>query len=219
MRSMGIGHLDPNNLDRGEFQDLLKAVIEDDKLKLVPCAVYDSFKPDILRMFTHLSARYLLPTVELVDYLKRIIGDRKAIEIGSGCGDLARFLDIPATDNYCQEWPVVKDMYAKTGQPTIKYGENVERIDAAAAIEKYKPDVVLGAWVTQWIDPELPPPPGGGNVFGIKESEVIKTVQTYIVIGAEDIHKYKFILKEPHEVLDAGMVRSRRYDNRIWKWG
>ena len=168
-------------------------------------------------MFTHVAARYLLPTVELVEYLRGLIGRKKALEIGSGSGDLARFLGIPATDNCCQDWPEVKAFYENIGQPTIKYGDNVERLDALEAVDKYKPDIVIGAWVTQWIDPALPLPPGGGSVYGIKEDELLKRVPMYVVIGAEGIHRHKKILKQPHKMINVeGIARSRRADNRIW---
>jgi hypothetical protein len=165
-------------------------------------------------------ARYLLPTVELVDHLKSVIVGRKAIEIGSGSGDLARFLGIPATDNYCQDWPEVKEFYEITGQPRVRYGDNVERLDALEAVEKYKPDIVIGAWVTQWIDPKLPPPPEGGSIYGIKEDELLEKVPVYIMIGAEGIHGRKRILKRPHKMFNAKRIaRSRRQDNRIWIFG
>ena len=83
---------------------------------------------------------YLLPTIELVERLKRAIDGRRAIEIGSGNGVLAEALGIQGTDNFMQEMPKYKALYAAQGQPTIKYGKNVENLDALAAIKKYKPD-------------------------------------------------------------------------------
>ena len=189
------------------------------KLKLLSCAEYDRFRAEDVRLYTHFAARYCLPTIELVAYLKTLIGDKRAIEIGSGHGDLARFLGIPATDNFCQDWPDVKAYYDAINQPRIKYGENVERLDALEAIEKYKPDIVIGAWVTQWIDPNMPPPPEGGSVYGVKEEELLKMAPVYVVIGAQAIHGGKKILRYPHECINAeSLVRSRRHDNRIWIW-
>jgi hypothetical protein len=40
-------------------------------------------------------------------------------------------------------------------------------LDAIAAIEKYQPDTVVASWVTHWIDPNLPVPPHGGNIYGV----------------------------------------------------
>lgn len=177
---------------------------------------YDRIPFQELRMYCHTQAKYLLVTKELIDFLKILIKDKTAIEIGAGCGDLGKHLNIPMTDNHCQTWPDVKQYYQATEQPTITYGSKVERIDALEAVKKYKPDIVIGAWVTQWISPDIPPPPGGGSVYGIKEDEILRLVDAYVVIGAEEIHKHKDILKYPHTKLDAPFVRSRRTDNKIW---
>lgn len=179
---------------------------------------YDQIPFEELRMFCHFNARYLLPTVELIEFLKEQIDDKSAIEVGAGCGDLGTHLGIKMTDNYCQEWPDVKEFYKAIKQPTIKYGENVEKIDVIDAIIKYKPDIIIGAWVTQWIDPNIPPPIGGGSIYGIKEDKLLELVNTYILIGAEEIHKHKAIMKKPHTKIDAPFVRSRRKDNKIWIW-
>ena len=188
------------------------------KLNLYPSSYYETLNFEQLRVFCHFNARYGLPTIELVDWLKKEIGDLKAIEIGAGSGDLGHHLGIPMTDNHCQEWPDVRLIYSATQQPLIKYGVDVERLDALEAIEKYKPDVVLGSWVTQWIDPNKPPPFGGGSVYGIKENLILERVRKYIVIGAVEIHKYKEIMKLPHKTYELPFLWSRRKDNRIWVW-
>jgi len=40
------------------------------KLKLLPASHYDAIPFQELRMFCHYQARYLLPTVELIEFLK-----------------------------------------------------------------------------------------------------------------------------------------------------
>lgn len=188
------------------------------RLPLKPNRFYDGLNQPDLRIWMHDHARYLLVTQELVDFLKPVLAGQKTIEIGAGAGDLGRHLGIKMTDNYCQQWPEVRDLYASMGQPTIPYAHDVERIDALDAVLLYAPDIVIGGWVTQWISPNLAPPKGGGSIYGIKEDEVLKRVKKYIVIGAEEIHKHKAIMAYPHETIDATFARSRRTDNRIWIW-
>ena len=217
-------HAHKVKLDVGTLKEFVGlgrlAMGDENRLNLLKCSDYDGFSPVAIRLFTHLTARYLLPTVELVEYLKAFIGDKKAIEIGSGAGDLARFLGIPATDNYCQDWPEMAAFYDATSQPRIQYGSNVERLDALDAVRKYKPDIVIGAWVTQWIDPNLPFPLEGGSMYGIKEEEVLELAPMYVMIGAQGIHWGKKILQQPHDTFNAERIaRSRRQDNRIWTWG
>lgn len=190
-------------------------------LKLFYADFFDQFDAYELRHFCHDYARYSLPTIELIAWLEGEIAGRTAIEIGAGSGDLGHHLGIPMTDDYQQERPEVKFLYDQVGQPTIRYGRNVEKIDALSAQEKYKPQVIIGAWVTHWIDPHLPPPPGGGNMWGVKEPEMLERLPaggSYIMIGAEGIHCNKKIMNLPHETHVLPFLRSRRRDNRIWVW-
>jgi len=157
-------------------------------------------------------AVYGIPTFELIGWLKDRIGSRSrsAIEIGSGNGCLGRALGIPMTDSWVQTTPEMQLLYGLQGQPTITYGEDVEKLEALEAVAKYHPKVVVGQWVTHWIDPNLPPPPGGGSVYGIKENEILDLVETYIVVGNTTIHGQKKIVHEhPPEVLRAPWIWSR----------
>ena len=190
-------------------------------LKILPASVYGDFQWEELRLFCHFYARYGLPTKELIEWLKQTIGDKSAIEIGAGCGDLGRALGIPMTDNFMQEWPEVQLMYTVSGQPLIKYGAEVERIDALDAAKKYKPDIIIGQWVTHWIDPNLPMPAGGGNMYGIKEDLLLRECKSYIVIGNRKVHCHKQILKMPHQELEFPFIKSRAHDpkeNVIYFW-
>lgn len=179
------------------------------QLRLLTAKDYDSLPRDSVRMWCWQNARYGLPTLETVAWLKAFIAGREAIEIGSGAGDLAFFLGIRGTDSKHQNDPESKRLYEATGQPTIKYPEWVEKIDAVEAVKKYKPEVVVAQWVTHWIDPNLPPPPGGGCMVGIKEEEILATGATYVVIGNTMVHKYKPLLKLPHEEIKLPFLRSR----------
>lgn len=194
------------------------------ELALLPCSAYDSMDKDTYRIFCHMSARYLIPTTELIEFLTEFLEPYKKediLEIGAGCGDLGRNLGIRMTDNFCQSWPDVKAYYERLEQPVIKYGLDVEEIDAIEAVKKYKPKVVIGAWVTQWIDPDKPPE-RPGSIHGIKENEILDLVDMYMVIGAEEIHKRKYIMDRPHEAITIPFIRSRttykNNDDRIYIW-
>jgi hypothetical protein len=193
----------------------------DNIIKLLPAADYDAFDSDGLRLWCHFQARYGLPTVELVAWLTHYIGDRKAIEIGAGTGDLAHHLKITATDNKVQDDPEAAIFYLLSRQPTIRYPAWVEKLDALAAIEKHRPQVVVASWVTHWVDPALPIPPGGGCMFGVHEDQLLATGVTYVFIGNAVVHQYKPILKVPHIELELPFVRSRANDssaNRVFIW-
>jgi hypothetical protein len=142
---------------------------------------------------------YSFPTLELCDFLRSRIGDRSAIEIGAGHGALAKALSIPATDNRQQEEEGLKAYYRKIGQATVPYGDLVEKLDAASAVSKYQPSVVIACWVTHRFDATRPK--SGGSVTGVNEEALVAACDEYIFIGNERVHASKPILKLPHEKL------------------
>ncbi len=198
--------------------DLLE---ENGFLKLLSTAEYDTIPQSNLQVWCHKNARYGLPTIELINWLRQEIGERLAIEIGSGAGDLAFHLGIRATDNRCQELPEVKALYEITKQPVIRYPHYVEKLDALDAISKYHPQVVVASWVTQWIDPNLPVPATGGSVYGVHEDQLLDTGVTYIFVGNDAVHGQKAIMERPHVTLSLPFIRSRAKEpnlDRIYIW-
>lgn len=106
---------------------------------------------------------YCFYSGQLVKELVKIIGTRTCLEIAAGDGTLSGFLaqggvNISATDDY--SW-----------QHEVKYPENVVRLDAREALQRYMPEVVVCSW------------PPAQNSF---ERQVFRTrsVQAYIVIGS-----------------------------------
>jgi len=106
---------------------------------------------------------YCFYTKKFVARLTGIIGERPCLEVAAGDGALSVFLKgsgvgITATDDY--SWG-----------KSVAYPGQVEKLDAARALKKYHPEVVLCSW----------PPPV--NRF---EARIFETpsVQHYIVIGS-----------------------------------
>lgn len=205
----------PGNLPTPDLLD------ERGRLRLLPAAAYDQIHPQALQAWCNRNARYGLPTVELVQWLKERIAGRRAIEIGSGSGDLAFHLGIPATDSKMQKRKSIQAQYALFQQPTIRYPKFVRNLEALEAIAELKPEVVVASWVTQWIDPNLPPPPGGGCAWGVREDRLLATGVTYILIGNLHVHHAKPILALPHEEHALPFLRSRANHlelDRVWVW-
>jgi hypothetical protein len=190
-------------------------------IRLLPTETYDCIPPDSLRLWCHRYARYGLPTAELIAWLRERTTGRVAIEIGSGSGDLAFHLGIPGTDNKLQKRHHVRAYYQSIRQPTIHYPKFVQNLDALDAVKEYRPDVVVASWVTEWIDPNLPPPPSGGNAWGVKEDEILATGCEYILIGNQAVHGSKKIMAQPHQEFALSFLRSRANHpelDRIWIW-
>lgn len=105
---------------------------------------------------------YCFYSKALVRELATLIGGRTTLEVAAGDGTLSRFLraqgvDVKATDDH--SWSAVA------------FPDDVEKLDAKAALKRYRPEVVVCSW------------PPAGNPF---EAAIFAagSVRTYIVIGS-----------------------------------
>ena len=200
---------------KGDVRDLAVDCIDSKgHLRVMPAAYYASTTQFERSVFGVRHGLYLLPTTELVEYLSSYINHRNAIEIGSGNGGLARALGIPATDNHQQNDPWVREFYRAHQQPTVSYGQHVEKLEALEAVRRYRPAVVIGAWVSHRSD--------DGNAFGIDESTLLEEVEEYILIGNDKVHHQKPIWQRPHQKITPHWLYSRAFDPAldfiaIWK--
>lgn len=205
----------------------LDAQLRDEKgqLRVLPSKVYADIDPMDLRIWCNRRAIYGLPTTELIDWLREFIGDRTAIEVCSGNGVFGRALDIPRTDNWLQaDNPEVILTLMAQKQPLVEYGTDVEKLEAVEAVRKYDPQVVIGSWVTHWIDPHKPMPLGGGSIYGPRENRILNhpSVEAYVVIGNTDTHGHKPLLKREHRIVQGPWIHSRARqpeNNALFVWG
>jgi hypothetical protein len=215
------GHieLDPSQLRHDPA--LEGALTASGTLIVHPHAFWRKFNQTEITHFCVNRGIYCIPTTELVSWLAERIAGRSAIEIGSGSGVLATALGIQATDNRLQERPDIAHAYRAQQQTPIRYGAHVEKLDAAAAVKNYKPEVVVAAWVTHkyrehesWRE---------GNMHGIEEEKLIPQVKCYIHIGHTRVHEGKPALDLPHTKYDAPWLVSRamplaHHRNQICWW-
>jgi len=195
-------------LDPGEMT-LFNSILLDDNRRMYPLNSYfyrTYMTPAALRVWCHDHARYNVITGELLDWLREQIGTRTALEIAAGMGDLGYRLGIPMTDSHVQaDDPSVKAVMKACGQVGTTPPPDVLKMDAQTAVKKFKPQVVIGAWVTQrWL-----PGDEEGSIVGPREEEIIKNCETYIHIGNEIVHRNKRILKLPHQTFKFPWLVSR----------
>ncbi len=105
-----------------EIQDFLQAydsILLDDRgiIKLFPAEFYHSLDNTDLRVWCICRAIYLIPTIELIEWLQTLFNLDKAIEIGAGNNYLYHHLNIKGVDNYSEQNRVVK---LKTGILNLK---------------------------------------------------------------------------------------------------
>lgn len=195
-------------IDKSKTRDIAaEALDENGRLKILPASFWAQTTIEERSMFGVMHAYYGFPTVELVEWLENLINGRRAIEIGAGAGILAEALGIPGTDSYQQTLPKYRAIYALAQQPTVKYGPNVEKIDARTAVRKYKPEVVIGSWVTHKYEPKHPE--WGGNEVGVDQKPILRRVDTYVLIGNEYVHRNNPIHDLPHTTLYPDWLYSR----------
>ena len=175
--------------------------------RIMPADYYRQTTSQERAVFGQRHGIYSLPTVELINWVKGVIGSRSAIEIGAGHGGLAAALGIPATDNRMQEHPAIRAHFALIRQPVVTYGNNVERLAAQDAIAKYKPQVVVASWVTHVYREDRDE--AEGNMFGVDEDAVLDAVDAYIFIGNTKVHAPKTIWSRPHKIIQPDWIFSR----------
>lgn len=212
--------LDLSLLKKEDIRYLEKTMFdENEQLKILNYEFYSKIESNHLKLIAHKYGIYSFPTVELCAWLKHRFDLTKAIEIGSGNGAMANYLNIPATDAKISELPEIKEYYKLMKQPIVKYGNNVLKYDAISAIRKFKPETVIAQWITHKYDPKRPF--NEGNVYGVDEQWVINNVKNYVFIGNEYTHKHKFILEESHQRIKKDWLVSRSlypHLNLIYLW-
>lgn len=189
------------------------------RIKLLPISVYSELDRTELRIWCHYRTRYLIPTVELVDWLIERIDGRRAIEIGASNSDLAYYLGIRTIASY----PVLyaSDRLAPLfpGQiPTRVVSPGFHQMDVMQAILELRPEVAIGAWIPDKFNDCF----GDRLKYAPNEYQIIQNVE-YIHIGTEKIHGRSKILEFPHETVKPLGLVSRTSANppddvvHIWK--
>ncbi|MES2729971.1 MAG: hypothetical protein V4621_07775 [Pseudomonadota bacterium] len=201
-------------------RNLSEEVMANGSMRVLPASFYADTTPAERGLLGMRHGIYGFLTLELTDWLQARIAGRKAIEIGAGHGALAAALAIPATDNMMQDDPRVKAHYEAIGQPTVPYGDNVQRLDAKDALVYHKPQVVIASWVTHLYKKSRHA--AGGNMFGVNEEHLISRCEEYIFIGNEQVHKGKSIWELPHEIIYPDWLYSRAVNGSrnfiaVWK--
>jgi hypothetical protein len=211
MQAIILNNHDVRYLDKMLVKDGFISPIEAKYLKSVP--------QEHLSIWAHKNAVYCIPTIELIQWFKNEIDNKKAIEICSGNGAIGRALGITRTDSYMQTTPEMVLYYRSLGQVPISPPKDVLKFEANEAVDFFMPQVVVGSWVSQKLlstDREEI-----GSAFGVDENRILTKVEKYINIGNNITHKDKRILKIPHKVYQFDWLYTRSMnpsDNSIKVW-
>jgi len=191
-------------IQKCDLSNIIAGIYTDNVLQVRDAAFYDQFTRNEIMYLMLIKAVYVIPTTELIDWLRdNIIGT--AIEIGAGHGAIGRALGIPITDSYMQALPEIQVQYKMIGQEPITYLPDVEKLEALEAVEKYKPQTVIGAFIThRWL-----PGMNNGNMYGPNEELMMTKIRRYINIGNLVTHKAKPLLDVPHQQYHPSWLITR----------
>jgi len=217
-----------NNLfeiTQSDYTYLNNIFLENNELKIHSINIIKQFPYNDIMQFCLSRGIHCLPTLELIDFLNDKIGMQRlgkiAIEIGAGHGAIAKALNIIGTDSFQQNDLNVKAFYAKSKQPTVKYGSRIHKLDAITAIDTFRPSTVIGAFITHKYNKEHCLTEG--NMHGVEEEKIIEQGIKYIFIGNKSTHKTKYICKKypnfktyQFDWLFAKV--KNQTDNVIWIW-
>ena len=197
-----------------------QAVLDNEgRIKELPAAQWLRFPWEEVRMFMHEYPVYVLPTMELLDALEDLTKGLRTIEIGAGSGSIGRHLGIKMTDSYLQQDnEQVKVFYQLTGQPVIHYPSDVIKADALTAYRRFKPECILGCYVThRWREGMQT-----GNMYGVDFERLLPLVERLILVGNKHAHGENPIMVLHHKEIDLrGTLITRSEDrasDRIFVW-
>lgn len=197
-----------------------QAVLDNEgRIKELPAAQWLRFPWEEVRMFMHEYPVYVLPTTELLDALEDLTKGLRTIEIGAGSGSIGRHLGIKMTDSYLQQDnEQVKVFYQLTGQPVIHYPSDVIKADALTAYRRFKPECILGCYVThRWREGMQ-----NGNMYGVDFERLLPLVERLILVGNKHTHGENPIMVLHHKEIDLHdtlITRSEdRASDRIFVW-
>jgi hypothetical protein len=214
---------------REDYIDYLDDFLLDDRglLKVVSAHILHAFPILHLLQWANQRGVFHFITSEMIQWLKAEIGDRKAIEICAGHGTISRALGIIGIDSRVHESKkfreLLKDKYgpAADSWAVTHAPRDIKKYEASEAVRIFRPQVVVGAFVSQKgkdYDSRR------GNIsfeYGVNEREIVKKVETYIHFGNKSTHAGKFIYDLPHEELSFPWLVNRAFDqslNRVWIW-
>ena len=96
------------------------------------------------------------------------------------------------------------------GQKPIFPPEDVKKFEASEAVGYYKPQVVLGSYITQKFQEGDSEAKIGSSLYGVDELSIMPQIETYIAVGNTKTHGDKRLLKKyPHEVYRFPWIYTR----------
>lgn len=217
-----VGYIQRVNVDY--LDDLF--INQQGLIQAVPAIILEEIPHEHLMIWANDHAVFQIVTCELIEWLKEQIGDKKTLEICAGNGVISRELGIIGVDNRLQEKPyfqkLVTEKYGVSNQLQMTSPpKEIKKYEAIEAIRVFRPEIVVGAFVTGKNTRNEAAKGITGNAYGVDMKELFARVKKYIHFGNKNTHLPNPIYELPHSELAYPWLYSRAFDqslNRIWIW-
>lgn len=210
--------MNTNIVKNSSIYNISRYVFDGKQMRILPTSEWEKFSWLEIRLLMHYSATYVIPTSELIETLKHLIGDNPTIEIGAGNGWIGRALGIPLTDSFQQrDDPETVMMYTLMRQPLIQYPDDIIKMEALEAVEHFHPHTVLGAYITHRWEYGM----SNGNMHGVDFKALLSKVRRLILVGNLNTHADNPLMYYKHQEIQLPGLITRSEDpssNRIFIW-
>ena len=200
------------------LREMHEQLTENGETKILPAKEWLRWGKNNLGAYLSYYNLWTVPTLELCDILDDEIGDLDCIEICAGLGYISKELGIRATDSYLK----VSEEYINTFGQTehFQYPSFVEKIEASDAVDKYKPECVLGCYaVPKWTEErakqyqletgkEL-----HGSIKGVDYDYILPKIKKLILVGHRELYYQHPFFKKKHRLIVNKNVLTRHSVN------
>lgn len=212
-----------------EDVDYLDDLLLDERslYKAVPASLLLRLPHNHLQVWAHDHAIYQFVTIEMIGWLREQIGEAKALEICAGNGVIARTLGITGIDSRVQETAYFQRCLKEKYGPEAEYQQltrppkEIKKYEAMEAVRVFRPEIVIGAFVTPKGTREQSAKGIMGNAYGPNMQELLQRVKKCIHFGNRNTHLPNPIYDMPHHELEFPWLVNRSFDqslNRVWVW-
>ena len=190
--------------------EMYKDLTENGEFRILPAEEWLKYGKNNLGMFLNAFHIWVAPTLELIDILDDEIGSLKCIEICAGLGIIGKELCITTTDSYLhasEEYKnATKDVMGIFAE--MQYPSYVQKLEATEAVDKYKPECVLGCYaVPKWTEEkarkyylehrkELQ-----GSIKGVDYDYILPKVKKLILVGHKALYNQYSFFRRKHRVI------------------
>lgn len=199
-------------------KEMFNTLTENGRVRILPSREWLRFGKNNLGVFLDIMDIWVAPTEELLNILDDEIGDLSCIEICAGLGLIGNELGITTTDSHLHNTDGFCKLFGESKR--MIYPSHVEMLEASEAVDKYKPECVLGCYaVPKWTEEyatsyylrtgkELQ-----GSVFGVDYDYILPKLKKLLLVGHTKLYgSYPFFKRKHRAIISNNIVTRHSVD-------